>query len=327
MRISLLRSASDNGRPDDADTLVQASEIGKALTAAGHEVCNGVVRRTEDVEAELKRTRPEAVFNLVESFLGTDGETWRVAAALEAAGVPFTGCSSAALKAASDKRAAKRRMAEAGVAAPEGISEEGAVYIVKSVLEHASFGMDEESVVRGAAAAAALLRRKEERFGGEWFAERYIDGREFNVSLIGTAEAPFVLPLAEISFDSFPPDMPCIVDYRAKWEEPDGGYGHTPRRFMDEAREPLLAERLRRTALACWRAFGLSGYARVDFRVDGDGRPWALEINANPGLSRDAGFIAAAEASGMTYADAIARILDLAFASAGTQGAVRAARI
>jgi D-alanine-D-alanine ligase len=77
--------------------------------------------------------------------------------------------------------------------------------------------------------------------------------------------------------------------------------------FPDEDRGFL--ENLARIALECWRAFELQGYARVDFRVDRDGRPWVLEVNANPCLSPDAGFAAAAERGGIAYSQMIARII------------------
>jgi D-alanine-D-alanine ligase len=74
---------------------------------------------------------------------------------------------------------------------------------------------------------------------------------------------------------------------------------------------------LSRLAIACWHHFGLRGYARVDFRVDGHGRPWILEVNPNPCLSLDAGFAAAIERAGMTYDEAIGRIVQDAWAAAG----------
>jgi D-alanine-D-alanine ligase len=63
-------------------------------------------------------------------------------------------------------------------------------------------------------------------------------------------------------------------------------------------------------ARECWHGFGLRGYARVDFRVDQEGNPWILEINANPCLSPDAGFAAALERAGISFPQAVERLLD-----------------
>jgi D-alanine-D-alanine ligase len=100
-----------------------------------------------------------------------------------------------------------------------------------------------------------------------------------------------------------------IVGYRAKWDESSDEFQNTPRRFDFPPQDAALLERLKSLAVQCWEGFGLNGYARVDFRVDGAGRPWILEINTNPCLSPDAGFAAALQASGVAFTAAIARIL------------------
>ena len=98
---------------------------------------------------------------------------------------------------------------------------------------------------------------------------------------------------------TIPPGKPRIVDYAAKWHAGSFEFCNTVRRFeFDAADRPLLA-RLEDVAKACWRLFGLRGYARVDFRVDAAGRPWVLEVNVNPCLSPDAGFAAAAARRGL----------------------------
>jgi D-alanine-D-alanine ligase len=119
-----------------------------------------------------------------------------------------------------------------------------------------------------------------------------------------------VLPPAEIDFSAFPDGKPHIVGYRAKWEEGSFEYHHTPRRFSYPSEDTALLELLTGLAERCWREFGLRGYERVDFRVDGAGRPWILEVNANPCLSPDAGLAAAVEHSGMGYDRMIEAIVD-----------------
>jgi hypothetical protein len=126
-----------------------------------------------------------------------------------------------------------------------------------------------------------------------------------------------VLPVAEIEFVDYPPGMPRIVGYEAKWQPESFAYTHTVRRFPGEAAAAPLLEQARRLALAAWRACGLSGYGRVDLRLDERGAPHVLEVNANPCLAADAGFMAAAEQAGLTAADVISRILADAVARQG----------
>jgi len=116
--------------------------------------------------------------------------------------------------------------------------------------------------------------------------------------------------MVEILFEHWGKGRPRIVGYDAKWSPQSVAYSGTPRRFGLERNEPALAERLKELALASWRLFGLGGYARVDFRVDGDGRPWILEVNVNPCLTPDAGFAAAAFEAGLSYPRLIGEIVD-----------------
>jgi D-alanine-D-alanine ligase len=184
-------------------------------------------------------------------------------------------------------------------------------WIVKSVWEHASIGLDETTqlLCDHAERAATLLRERAPRLGGACFAERFIDGREFNLALLAAPGGPQVLPPAEILFEGYADQALKIVGYRAKWDSDSYEFHHTPRRFDFPPEDAALLARLRDLALQCWRLFGLNGYARVDFRIDPAGRPWILEINANPCLSPDAGFAAALDAAGISYAGAVERIL------------------
>ena len=141
------------------------------------------------------------------------------------------------------------------------------------------------------------------------FAELYIDGREFNLSLLAGNTGPEVLPPAEILFHDYPPDMAKVVDYRSKWVEDSFEYLHTPRSFDFSKKDEPLIQRLKDMAIHCWNIFGLRGYARVDFRVDENSQPWILEVNTNPCLSPDGGFSAAVEQAGLTFNQAIERIV------------------
>ena len=320
MRVLILHdrvTAADG--PDGRDVLDQAAAVTGALTTLGHRVD----RLDCDLDlaalaTELRQRQPELVFNLVESLAGSGRLIHLVPACLETLGMPYTGCRADALLLTSNKLLAKRWLQGAGLPVPAWV-EPGdddlpagtADWIVKSVWEHASIGLDANSLVRGRAGRTVreLLPERARRLGGVCFAEHYIEGRECNLALLAGPHGPELLPPAEIVFDNFPPGMPRILDYRAKWDEQSFACRHTRRSFdFPPADGPLLV-RLEQLALACWRIFRLNGYARVDFRIDTTGAPWILEVNANPCLSPDAGFSAALERAGIPFGEAVRRIV------------------
>ncbi len=299
--------------PDERDVLDETAAVHAALEAVGHAV--RVVPCGLNLQALVGHPAvrdADVVFNLVESLAGSGRLIHLPPAALETAGIACTGNAAEAQFATSGKLLAKRLLRAAGlptadwVEAGASVKPEGARadWIVKSVWEHASVGLSDASVLRGvtaAEAAAAATGR-----GRGWFAERFLEGREFNVGLIEAADGTLrVLPPAELVFVDYPADKPRIVGYAAKWEEATFECSHTVRRFIDRAAERALCERLEELARACWRCFGLSGYARVDFRADAAGELWVLEVNANPCLAPDAGFAAALEAAGIGYGEAV----------------------
>jgi len=186
-------------------------------------------------------------------------------------------------------------------------------YIVKSATEHASIGIDATSVVVGRAAARALIAQRQAGHGGTWFAEQYIDGREFNLGLLETRAGVIPLPVAEILFLDHT-SRPKIVGYAEKWTEDSAAYATTPRSFATTPADAPLHTELTRLSFAAWRLFGLKGYARVDFRVDDRGAPYILEVNANPCLAADAGFCAAAAETGLSQTDIVAYLIETALA-------------
>jgi D-alanine-D-alanine ligase len=300
-------------RPDEADTIVTAEAVAAALQRLGY--VSEIVHLGLDlsVVAELAARRPALVFNLVEALAGDSALAQLAPAALEHFGVAFTGSGLAAHHLTLTKTAAKRLLESAGLPTPRR-STDGSGFaadervIVKSDSEHASLGLDAGSVVSAAAARSEIASRQR-RFGGTFFAEAYVEGREFNLSLLETPQGPRVLPAAEILFVDFPTDRPRIVDYEAKWATESAAYVNTPRSFDFAPGDAALIAELSGLALAAWRLFGLAGYARIDFRVDGAGRPTILEVNLNPCLAPDAGFVAAAARAGLDYGAVIGSIV------------------
>jgi D-alanine-D-alanine ligase len=322
MQVLVLHEAVAKDAPPEAmDTLVQVETVAAALRGLGHEVESAAV--TLDLgalEARLGRRRPDVVFNLVESLGGADALAIAPVALLETRGIPCTGSPSATLALCNHKPMAKALMCALGIPTPGWIvagSSEAipGTYVVKAVAEHASLGLDDDSVVsvQRAADLQAAIARHVRRTGRPCFAERYVAGREFNLGLIERADAMQCLPPAEIDFSGFAPGKPRLVGYAAKWQEDSIEYRQTPRRFDFAAADAALLRSLERHALQVCEAFGVRGYARVDFRVDEAG-PWVLEVNTNPCLSPDAGFAAALGQARVDYAQAIADILAAALA-------------
>ena len=306
-------------RPDEADTIAQAQAVADALRRAGWDARIEAIGLDLAVLGRLLTPRPAFVFNLVEALDGDGSLIHLVPGVLDHLGVRYTGAPATAHFLTTHKPIAKRLMRAAGLPTPDwldGLTGSGALRgharaIVKPAAEDASLGIDPGSVVPVERADAALAARAA-RFGGAWFAEAFIDGREFNVGLIETRGRLQVLPIAEILFVGYPPERPRIVDYEAKWVEHSFGYDHTPRRFDLPEPDGPLVDLLGRLAVAAFRLFGLCGYGRVDVRVDPAGEPWILEVNANPCLAADAGFMAAAAHAGLTIDDIVGGIVEAA---------------
>jgi len=294
------------GRADEIDTIRAAVAVHSALRARGFD--SAVIRTDAGLDAlrNFDARRPDVVFNLVEALDGRSAAAAMAIRAIETRGLAVTGASADAYRRASDKLVAKAELAAAGLPTPawsaDGLGLSGPV-IVKSVAEHASLGIDAGSVMAADLAPAAIARRAVE-FGDAFFAEAYVDGREFNISVLDGA----VLPPAEIEFVGFAPDVPRIVDWNAKWVEDSAAYANTPRRFAFPEEDSCLLAVLTRLAERAADLFDLNGYARVDFRVDAKGQPWILEVNANPCLTPDAGFAAAAMEAGLDYDTLVERI-------------------
>ncbi len=324
MKVVILHDAvTDESSPDARDALVQAAAVGDALRALGHEpVVMPCSLDLASLARTLDRMAPDAAFNLVESLGGHGRLIHLVPALLEVLGIPFTGASAEAMYVTSGKLLTKERLTAASLptspwvahpprhARPAAAIEPGR-YIVKSAWEHASIGIEDTSIVdvSDPADLPALLAGRAPSLGGECFAERFVEGREFNMSVVASPSGPRVLSPAEIVFDAFPEGKPRIVSYAAKWAEGTFEYDNTPRRFeYPDSDAPLLA-RIVELTRSCFVLFGLRGYARVDFRVDPVTGPQILEINANPCISPDAGFAAALANSRIPYPDAVAAIL------------------
>ena len=328
MRIAVIHNTlrADSGL-DEQDVLAQAETVTDALRELGHKpvrlTCGLNLSR---IQSELRSIEPQMVFNLVESLDGTGRLIHLFPSLLDAMSLPYTGARSEAMMLTSNKLLAKALLDGAGLPTPAWTAsrktcgqgffrrprENPRRWIIKSVWEHASVGLDAEAIVESSSHEQldTVLATRAPGLGGDCFAEAFIEGREFNISLLDGEGGPQVLPPAEIIFQGYGADQARIVDYKAKWDADSYEYHHTPRRFDFEPADEALLEQLRTLCLECWALLGLRGYARVDFRVDRHARPWILEINANPCLSPDAGFAAAVRQADLTMTEAIGRIVE-----------------
>lgn len=314
----LHNSVNQESTADALDILEQMDCVRSALVGHGYDAPTlAIDLRLDAVKARLKEHPPHAVFNLVEA-IDDCGQLVPVATALlDHLQIPYTGCSTEGLMITGNKVLAKQWLRAQGLATADwwdGISPVPSHpgpgrWIAKPVSEDASIGMDDSSVVDDFSQVPARVREREAVRKYRWFAEQFIEGREINVALIDGPGGPQVLPIPEIEFVDYPAGKPRIVGYAAKWQEDSFECRNTVRRFVDPVKEAALCAELGRLSLRCWDIFQLRGYARVDFRVDAAGKPWVLEVNANPCISPDAGFAAALQQAGISYADGIERIV------------------
>lgn len=316
-KVSLLINKIPSGASvDEIDVLTQADFVSGNLLELGY-----ATRRVfldlnlEQAAKTLKKQQPHFVFNLVESINSCGKLIHLAPALLEHLQISFTGCRSEAMFVSTNKVLAKKWLQHAGLPTPAwfdsrnaGMIKEGVRYIAKPLWEDASVGIGDENILEGNMASVGSFLEQHRQH--EYFFEEYLEGREFNISVLGGTNGPQVLPMAEIVFSDYPPGKPRIVGYEAKWQEGSFEYDHTVRGFGIETENPQLARQLKDICIQCWHLFKLSGYARIDLRLDRHNNPQILEINANPCLSPDAGFFAAATQAGFSGKDMIKRICE-----------------
>jgi D-alanine-D-alanine ligase len=301
--------------PDELDVLDQVEYVETHLRELGIETeRKGITSNFMTEIASLTASKPDFVFNLVESINNKGELCYFVPALLNLYSLSYTGNPLEAMFVTTSKALSNKMLRNSGINNPGGYSpsqfrllKPGNRYIIKPVWEDGSLGITADSVFR-------YEPGYEMKFAGfddtHWLIEDYIDGREFNISVMKGKNGPEVLPPAEMTFSNFTGDKPKIVDFKAKWEADSFEYVNTVRRFPGNELDPLLVSRLNETALKCWNVFGLKGYARVDMRIDNDNNPFVIEVNANPCISPDGGFVAATEAAGYPFTEVLKYILN-----------------
>ena len=305
-----------------ADVLDTADGVADALDSVGYEVETlGVGADLYGALDQIAAYEPDVVFNLCETLDGMSNLEPLMPLLLERVGLAYTGSTPLTLGLSVHKHKAKDVLRGAGVPTPEAalfttpdVSRNTLAFpvIVKPAREDASVGITAESVVHDGAALERQVTAVLARYRQPALAERYIEGREIYVSMLGHPDGGAeMLPLYEIDFSDMPPERPRIVSYEGKWVETSPEFNGTRPVPCEGLAEATLA-RIAEVARTAYAAMELRDYARLDVRLSADGTPYIIDVNPNCDLSAGAGFARAARASGLGYDEMVRRIVDLA---------------
>jgi D-alanine-D-alanine ligase len=303
----------------EVGVLEEMEDIKTALDSLGYRptifnVDSNIYRLIDHLRGE----RPDLVFNLVESVENESLQEMNIAGLYELLKIPYTGAGPLALGTALHKPRMKELLANNGVRTPRHhvfhpssrigkVEQLSFPLIVKPEHEDGSVGISDSSVVFTANELRKRVRYVFEEFEQAALVEQYVDGREFNVAILGY-QNPTVLPISEIDFSGLTSDMNKIVSYEAKWMHGTVAYEGT--QGVCPAQLSVTQERtLKETALRCFHLVGCRDYARVDFRMTDEGEIYVLEVNPNPDISDDAGFARSARAYGLSFQEIVGTIV------------------
>jgi len=300
---------------DELDVLEQVEFIEKHLEELGIQTYRkGITAAFMQEIQELSAEKPDFVYNLVESINNKGELSYFIPALLNLYSIPYSGNPLEAIFTTTSKLLSGKILLNAGISKPKAYLPSqsdllitGNKYIVKPVWEDGSLGITADSVFIYNKGIDERLKKLDDT---HWFIEDFIDGREYNLSVLAGKNGPQVLPPAEIVFKNYTGDKPRIVDFKAKWEMESFEYANTVREFPGDDLNPVLKEKLISIASKCWHLFGLKGYARVDMRTDENDNPYVIETNANPCISPDGGFVAATKMAGLEFNEVLQRIID-----------------
>ena len=300
----------------------EVSAIEESLRNAGYRPFVFAIENfSRDLIRTLTEISPRFVFNLCEEINGKCELEMCVAGLLELMGIPYTGSDPYTLGLALNKFHVKQILRAAGIPTARGYLRHpgqdltiprGTRFpvIVKPSRQDASLGINRNSVCHAPEQLGKQILYIHEAYGQEALIEEYLDGREFNVSVMGDRN-PEVLAVSEINFSGLPDDEPRIVSYRAKWDEDSLVFNST----VPVCPAPIsrrLETRIRDIAIRSYQCTGCRDYARIDMRTDARGCIYVLEVNPNPDMSPKAGFARAARAAGYSYSEMILRISEAA---------------
>ena len=310
--VKRVKPALDGTRDEEAeyDAPATIQAVREAIAAAGHEVID--LEATADLPALIESTRPDLVFNMAEGIKGRNRES-QVPALLELLDIPYSGSDPAALNIALDKALAKKIVRQHGILTPNFFTMNTGKerlprdlrfpLIVKPVAEGSSKGVHATSVVENEGELREAAHKMIAKYDQPALVEDYIGGREFTVGMLGERR-PKVLPLMEVVFLDESENRPVYsFEFKQDWS--------SKIRYDVPARlEPAQLKALERAARECFIALGCRDVARVDFRMDEQGKIYFLECNPLPGLTPGwSDLVLIAKAAGIEYDALIAEIL------------------
>jgi D-alanine-D-alanine ligase len=315
----LYNKISAHPKDDELDVLDQVKLVSEALKELKYDIREYQIDlNLEKAIREIRKIDPYFIFNLAETLNNRGEFAYVPVAILNYLNIPYTGNPLIPLFLAANKVLAKKELVTIGVKTPFWATldkldklKKNKKYIVKPTWEEGSLGLDEDCIFSGSDKAFIdNLKTKNKEY---FFVEEFIEGREFNVSIMGTKAGPMVLPIAEMTFLKFPEGKPRIMGYTAKWKEDSFEYSHTRRTFRIPASDKDLKEEIGNICRKCWNEFGFKGYVRIDFRLSADRIPYVIDLNLNPCISSSGGFVAATERKGYKFTEVISYIVEEAF--------------
>lgn len=291
------------------------------LNGMGHEaVALGLEDDFAPLRSVLKEFRPHVVFNLLANFHGEAIYESAVVSWLELNKQAYTGCNPRGIFVANDKALSKKVLSYHRIRAPRFMAvargkEIGRLprklkfpLFVKSASEHASTGISQASLVRDMEHLKERVEFIHRNVGTAAICEEYIEGRELTVGILGNRRLE-VGPVWEMDLDGLPDGAPRIVTSRLKWN-----LAYQKKVGLKTGLADLSEEQSRtiqRLGRRIYRAIGLSGFARIDMRMDAVGRIWILEANPNPDLCYGEDFAESFERLGYRYPGLLQKLLNL----------------
>lgn len=323
MHAPLLPPPSIDGMSDEEiDVFKMEYDVCTALENLGHDVIQvGVEDELKAIRVALTEHSPHVAFNLLTHFHDAGILDSAIVAWLELRKQRYSGCNPRGLLTANDKALSKKVLAYHRIRAPRffvvprGKTIKGLPkklewpLFVKSRSEHASTGISQASIVYDIEQLKARVEFIHEQVGTAALAEEYVEGRELTIGVLGNQRLE-VSPVWEIFMDQLSPGVANITTSRVKWDhayQKKIGLRTGPAEGLDEAKEAEI----KRMARRIYRALGLSGYARIDMRMDGQGRVFVLEANPNPDLCFGEDFAEGFERVGYSYPLLVQKLLTL----------------
>ncbi|MFQ5937447.1 MAG: D-alanine--D-alanine ligase [Acidiferrobacterales bacterium] len=299
-------------------------DVNSALLELGHEVrIVGVYDDLAPIRRAIEEWKPHIAFNLIEDFAGQGAFDYYVVSYLEMMNVPYTGCNPRGLLLARDKALSKKLLTYHRIHVPDFVvfplgrkvrPSRNLRYpmIVKSLLEEGSVGIAQASYVEDEGELRERVKLIHEKTEGDAIAEQYIDGRELYATVIGNARLE-VYPFRELVFRKVDAGLPRMATNKVKWDAEYRERWGIDYQFAQKL-PATHAEQLPKLCKRVYRILELSGYGRMDLRLNHDGRIYVLEANPNPAIAHNEDCALSAEKAGLNYPEFIQRILNLGLA-------------